>query len=100
VRGNVDVGCSALGDGFLSGLAMSENGLGGGADVKGDGRPGAGCIEADGGGGAYPSDFLSEKTSEMEGKDCRWAWPCSDPSEGLRGSTGEIMPGIPVVGAE
>jgi len=80
---------------------MSENGRGGGADEKGDGKLAAGCMAAGGAGGAYPSDFLSEKTSEMDGNDCRWAWPGSDPSEGLRGSTGEIMPGmLPVAGAE
>jgi hypothetical protein len=73
VRGKVedDVGCSVLGDGFLSELAMSVNGRGGGADVKGDGRPGAECIDAEGGGAAYPRAFLSENTSEMDGKDCR-----------------------------
>jgi len=58
---------------------------------------------ADDGGGAYPSVFFSANTSEMdgnEGRDCRWAWPASESSEGLRGSTGEIMPGMLVAGAE
>lgn len=68
-RGNVDVGSSALGDGFLSGLAMSEKGRGCGADVKGDGKPGAWCTGAEDGGGAYNGVFLSENTSEMEGRD-------------------------------
>jgi len=87
----------------LSGLATSPNGRDGGAVVKGDGKPGAGGIGAADGGGAYPSDFLSENTSEMEGRDgsdCRWGWALSEPSEDLRGSTGEIMPAMLVVGAE
>ncbi len=98
-----DTGCSVLGDGFLSGLARSVNGRGGGAEVKGDGRlwaEGRGAVDGD---GAYPSVFFSANTSEMdgnEGSDCRWAWLASESSEGLRGSTGEIMPGMLVAGAE
>jgi len=47
-----DTGCSVLGDGFLSGLTMSANGRGGGAEAKGDGRLWAGGRGADDGGGA------------------------------------------------
>lgn len=75
----------------------SPNGRGGAEDENGEGRLWMGGAGA-GAGGGYETDLVPEITSEMEGNDCRW--PESPSSEVLRESTGEIMLGMLVVGAE
>lgn len=77
---------------------MSPNGLGGADEGNGDGRLWLGGSCACGAGGRKLVDFVPEMTSEMEGSDCLWA--PSESSEALRESTGEIMPGMAVGGAE
>lgn len=88
--GNDEVLCNVLGEGCLSCGGISEKGLGGAFDVKGDGKLGGPGIEV-GTAGGYGACFEPEITSDSEGRDCLWDSVSSDV---LRESVGEIIPGM------
>lgn len=85
--------CNDLGDECLSCGDKSANGRDEVDEVKGEGK--LGCpetaVDSDGGNVGAPG-FVPEMTSCIDGSDCRCGGSLS--SGILRGSTGEIMPGM------